>query len=89
MIDPSLPSDIADRLEGRALDEDAIRALRASYPGVHFTACSDDDVYGPVKPVVERPGLCIYLVDGSDHCLSLTSDPESASGLLLAKVEPD
>jgi hypothetical protein len=48
----------------------------------------DDDVLEPVKPVVERPGLRIYLVDGSDHCLSLTSDPQGAAGLLLAEVEP-
>jgi hypothetical protein len=89
MIDPSLPSDIANQLDGRVLDEDTVLALRAGYPEVHFTACSDDDVLDPVKPVVERPGLRIYLVDGSEHCLSLTSDPRGATGLLLAEVEPD
>jgi hypothetical protein len=68
-------------------EADTVRALRADYPEVHFTACSDDDVLDPVKTVVERPGLRIYLVDGSDHCLSLTSDPQGATGLLLAEVE--
>lgn len=89
MIDASLPATIADRLDGRALDEDTLRGLRASFPGVHFTACSDDDVVDPMKPFVERPALRIYLVDGSDHCLSLTGDPELASGLLLAAVDED
>lgn len=89
MIDPALPEAIADQLAGRALDENTLRGLRTSYPSVHFTACSDDDVIAPVRPYIERPELNIYLVDGSDHCLSLTNDPESASGLLLAEVEPE
>ena len=89
MIDPALPEAIADQLDGRTLDENTLRGLRASYPGVYFTACSDDDVIDPARPYIERPELNIYLVDGSDHCLSLTNDPQGATGLLLAEVGPE
>lgn len=85
-MDPILPAAIADRLGGRELDADTLSQLRQHYPQVHFTTCAADDVVDPVRPYVERPGLRIYLVDARDHCLSLTDDPEPASGLLLAAV---
>lgn len=89
MIDPALPMEIADHLNGRDLNADTLSQLRRTYPQAHFTVCSDDDVLDAVNPFIERPGLRIYLVDASDHCLSLTSEPESASGLLLAAVAPE
>lgn len=86
MIEPNLPAAIAAQLKGSVLDTDTLSALRSAHPGVHFTVCLDDDVVDPMRPFIEQPGLNIYLVDGSEHCLSLTNDTESASGLLLAEV---
>lgn len=86
MIDPNLPAAVAAQLDGRDLDGDSLSALRKAYPDIHFTACIDDDVVDPIRPYVTQPGLNIYLVDGNDHCMTLTTDTESATGLLLAEV---
>ena len=87
-------------LEGKILDEvlaltlshgvseGTVQILRASWPGVHFSYCMDDDI-GGVEPVRSAPGVNIYLVNGSGHCLALTSDFEVATGLVVAEVEDD
>lgn len=89
MITAELVKTIADGLEGQGLDESSVSALRGTYPEVHFTYCSDDDVLSG-QPVSEREEFNIYLVDGREHCLHLTSDYAAATGLVLAfRVDDD
>ena len=57
--------------------------LRESFPGLSFTVCADDDIING-RPALEGKGYNLYLVDASSHCLSLTRDPESASGVVVA-----
>ena len=64
------------------------QALRAAFPDLHFTFCSDDDVMSD-KPVSELNGFNLYLVDSSNHCLCLTTDSDQATGLVVAEVEED
>lgn len=59
--------------------------LRADFPALTFTVCADDDVIR-ARPVVERERFNLYLVDGSSHCMSLTSDAAVASGVVVAEV---
>lgn len=70
-----------------ALDEAGLARLRAAWPGLHLTLCGDDDVPARLPPVLERPGFNLYLVNGSEHCLTLTNDPEVAIGVVLAWVD--
>ncbi len=88
MIDTDTLDRIADMTLARGLDETTVQALRAAWPGMHFSYCMDDEICG-VEPVRELQGMNLYLVDGREHCLSLTSDQDSATGLVLAEVEPD
>lgn len=94
-----------------ALDDAGLDRLRACWPGLHLTLCSDNDVPARLPPVLERPGFNLYLVNGSgvvsalsegvplgaaltnpasplrggsEHCLSLSNDPEVAVGVVLA-----
>lgn len=79
-------------LERAGLSEQTVAALRESFQGMHFTYCLDDDIgtgVGVAPPVREAEGFRIYLVDGRSHCLRLTADLESATGLVLAQVEPE
>jgi hypothetical protein len=62
--------------------------LRGAFDDLHFTFCSDDDVASD-KPVAEVAGYALYLVDSSQHCLCLTTEPESASGLVVAEIEEE
>lgn len=70
------------------LDDTAVSQLRAGWPNIHFTYCSDDDVSG-AKPVRQSDDFNIYLIDGREHCLKFTSDLQNATGLVLAEVEED
>lgn len=67
-----------------ALDDAGLAQLRAAWPGLHLTLCSDNDVPARVPAMLERPGFNLYLVNGSEHCLSLTNDPDVAIGVVLA-----
>jgi hypothetical protein len=88
MIDAATIDRIAEMALARGLDEGTVQGLRAAWPGVHFSYCMDDDICG-VEPVRQLQGINLYLVDGREHCLSLTGNPEAATGLLLAEVEAD
>lgn len=85
MINAQTLEQIATLIEQRGLSEALVSELRDSYPGKHFTWCMDDDVHNG-RPVLQRPGFCIYLVDSSDHCSHITSNVESASGFVLAEI---
>ncbi|MBB4304389.1 hypothetical protein GGD81_003448 [Rhodobium orientis] len=63
-----------------------VASLRQRWPDHHFTFCSDDDV-NAARPVREADGFNLYLVTGSGGCISFTSSPESATGLVIAEVE--
>lgn len=89
MISPELVENVADGVAAQGLDETAVSALRSTYPDVHFTYCSDDDITSG-RPVSEREEFNVYLVDGREHCLCLTSDYSVATGLVLAyRIDDD
>jgi hypothetical protein len=69
------------------LDEATLDCLRDRWPGLHFALCSDDDVPARLSPVLARPGFNLYLVNGSEHCLTLTNDPDVAIGVVLAWMD--
>jgi hypothetical protein len=75
---------IADAVGDRALDDALLADLRERFPSLHLTLCGDDDVPARLPAVLERPGFNLYLVNGSEHCLSLTNDPDVAIGVVLA-----
>jgi len=68
------------------LSERTLARLRRDFCDMHFTLCDDDDM-GTARPVQSLPGCNIYLVDGRDHCLRITTDPAAATGVVLAAVE--
>jgi hypothetical protein len=73
--------------EFKSFDDATLDSMRGRWPGMHFTLCGDDDVPARLTPVLERPGFNLYLVNGSEHCLTLTNDPEVAIGVVLAKMD--
>ena len=88
MIPADTLSAIADAAAALpALDDAGLARLRAAWPGMHLTLCSDNDVPARVPAMLERPGFNLYLVNGSEHCLTLTNDPEVAIGVVLAWAE--
>jgi hypothetical protein len=59
--------------------------LRERFPALHFSECSADDVSPRHSPALSLESHDLYLVAGaSGHCLELTSDAETATGILVA-----
>ena len=69
---------------------ETIGALRLAFAPIHFTWCQDDDLGegSTAAPARSAPTFRLYLVDGRDHCLRLTADPGSATGILVAELDP-
>ncbi len=88
MISQEQLSRIGELVKSRPVSEQSLELLRGDFPDLHFTYCMDDDVVG-ARPVFEDAGFNLYLVDSSSHCLSLTQDMETASGLVLAEIEAE
>lgn len=68
-----------------------IDLLRQRFPELFFSECSDDDVSPRYQAVLSLDSHHLYLVTGaSGHCLELTDECETASGVLLAaRVDED
>ncbi len=84
MIEQHVLNQIENALNGSVLDEGVVSGLREKWPKLHFTYCTEDDIHTG-SPIVETDTYSLYLVDSSDHCLALTSDPANATGLVIAE----
>jgi len=85
MISIEQTNEIAETCDRLGVDESVISTLRQQYPDIHFTYCMDDDIPNH-EPVIERPGFNLYLIDGREHCLCLTRDYSSATGVVVAEI---
>jgi hypothetical protein len=79
---------VSELVKNQSVSEQIVESLRSEFPDLHFTYCMDDDVVG-ATPVFEDPAFNLYLVNSSSHCLSLTQDMDTASGLVIAEVEEE
>ena len=79
---------VAQRALQAGVSENMLTGLRAQFRGMHLSYCNDDDVIN-ASPYLQSPGLNIYLVDGREHCMTLTQDLEAATGLLIAEVNDE
>lgn len=87
-ISLELVAEIAGVIGSEREPRRALEHLRASYPALQFSSCSEDDIAGEIEPAAVTDAFELYLLDGSSHCLRLTRAPEAATGLVLAeKVE--
>jgi hypothetical protein len=80
---------IADAVQRQGADETAVASLRDAYPNLFFTLCGDDDIPARLAPALKREGFNVYLADARDHCVSLTTDLEGATGIVFATVAED
>lgn len=62
----------------------SVPALRTEFPGMPITRCDASDMRGEA-PYKIFPLFDLYLLDTRDHCVRLTGDPASATGIVLAQ----
>jgi hypothetical protein len=85
MLTLELLDNIANEAESfNDLNEADLALLKAKWPALRFTLCSDDDMPARLSPFLQRERFNLYLVGGGEHCLSLTDDPIHAIGVVLA-----
>jgi hypothetical protein len=89
MIAADTLSQIAQRAAQGAPGEDTLATLKQAWPDLRFTMCNDDDMPARMKPALSEKEFNLYLIGGSEHCLSLTDDPERAIGVVLAQVDEE
>jgi len=56
--------------------------LRRRFPHLAWTRCDASDV--SEAPFKSLPRFDLHLIDGSDHCVQITTDPQRATGIVLA-----
>ena len=62
---------------------EAYAALRARFPKLSLTRADESDM--GMEPPLRRYALFdLYLVEGGNHCWTVTGSPERATGLILA-----
>ena len=88
MISADQLNEIAVSIETLGVDESTVSTLRQQYQPIHFTYCMDDDLPNNT-PVIEHEGFNLYLIDGREHCLCLTNDYDTATGIVVAEVIAD
>jgi hypothetical protein len=69
------------------LNDASLITLKQRWPNLRFTLCNDDDIPARLPATVKREKFNLYLVNGSEHCLSLTDNPLHAIGVILAEVD--
>ncbi|MDD5249449.1 MAG: DUF6129 family protein [Rhodocyclaceae bacterium] len=91
MIEAALLAKVMDQVASRvSIAGDALVAhLRSTFPGVHFTVCSDDDMPARLPSVAGNTFCRLYYVASSAHCLTLTADAEAATGLVVALCDEE
>jgi Family of unknown function (DUF6129) len=89
MIQATLLNQVMAAVSPALAYEALAQQLRAAFPGVHITVCSEDDIPPRLSPAAESPACLLYYVDAGEHCLKLTTDAEIASGIVVALRDED
>lgn len=86
MIAPELLAEVLARVAPPvSLAHEALaQRLRGDFPGIHVTVCGEDDIPARLRPVAENAACSLYYVNAGEHCLSLTTDAEAATGIVVA-----
>lgn len=85
MIEPAVIDEVLALVEAEGADANVIVKLRERWNGVHFTHCLEDELCLE-KPIREGKLANIYLVNGHNHCATITDHEPSATGLLIAEL---
>lgn len=82
-IAPSTLNEIAQTLtQFDLLSHNPVAILKGCFPGLTILRCALADMSEPPYRALEHFNL--YLLDGREHCVELTHDPERATGVLIA-----
>ena len=84
MISDSIVEAIAAAVARSGFDKAGRSAVQQEFADIKLTYCLLDEM-GPKDPFREYEGFALFLVGSSDHCLSLTSSLDDATGVMIAE----
>ncbi|MDD2893244.1 MAG: DUF6129 family protein [Halothiobacillaceae bacterium] len=76
--------EISHAVASIGMADDLLLRLRADYPELRFSQCSEDDIPARLQPVLASEGFDLYLMDTREHCITLSNDLDTASGVVIA-----
>ena len=83
-ISEDLLAQIAAAVARSGFDKAGRSAVQQQFADIKLTYCLLDEM-GPKEPFCEYEGFALFLVGSSDHCLSLTSSLDDATGVVIAE----
>ena len=86
MIETAYLDEIQQMVVRANPNEETVTLLRNKWPDFHFTYCQDDDI-SAASPVRETEKFNLYLVKSGEGCITFTTSPEHATGLVVAEIE--
>lgn len=88
-ITEALATELGARVLAHGGSPEMLAVMRLEHPGVRFVVCNEDDVSPRLSPWLSLTGIQVFLLDASEHCVSITTVPERACGLLFALISDD
>lgn len=85
MIEPAVIDEVLALVEAEGPEPEILPKLREKWADIHFTHCLEDELCLE-KPIREGGRANIYLVNGHNHCATITDHEPSATGLLIAEL---
>jgi hypothetical protein len=76
-------TEIEQALSGLAADAPVVAEMKGRFPKLSWTRCDASDVVE--APYRSSAVYDIHLLNSTDHCSQITSDPAQATGIILAK----
>lgn len=85
----SISADVFERVVAAVTPATDEAELRRQFPGVRITVCSDDDLPARLTAVRETAAARFFFIDAGEHCVKLSGDPETASGIVVGLLGDD
>ncbi len=79
---------VIDAIKQVGATDEGLNQLKQTWPQYRFFLCSDDDM-GAKEPYWSCAEFSIFLIAASLGCASLTNDPASSAGVIIATIEAD
>lgn len=70
-------------MDFKRMTNNPVPMLKECFPDVSFVRLSARDIDEP--PYRELDDYSLYLLDTSEHCVRITSNPDTASGIVVAQ----
>lgn len=83
----SIAAEAARVFAGGGRLDAAVRAVRAAHPGMTVTGTLASLMTD--EPFREEARFSLFLVDGTNHCWTVTAQPAVATGVIIAERDDD